>query len=452
MKRIISAYAVVILLVALFSHKHDYYFPGPIEPTLKEISIQEEIHEVWKLIKEAIKLSAPASSDIYKTASLENNRDHVPLDEIEKRIIEWDKFVSNAPKYPEGLFHGKGIVLPAGGKYMTLALVSIKVLRTNGCMLPIEVWYKGSRERPTIRLMEELHLLNVQCYDLDEYFTGHGYATKALAIFASRFQEVLLLDPDSLPVRDVTELFNSKEYLSHGAIFWPDYWEGMDDYSVRPNHPMWKIVRKLPVDLRTQESGQLLVDKRRHWMPLLLSVYFNFHHEYYYKIMDGDKDYFRFSWIALDEPFFMMNYSIGSAGYISNYCIDRKYVNKDCIGYHGHTMVQHGFNGEVLFLHRNLAKWPANAGVDEFMYDAERDRTWTTIQEWKGGKRDVKGTVLLVMARYGVRMVGNVEEKNFLDVIGYDVEKLCYEALKELKHAPYFQEYSQKSDFVCLTC
>jgi len=372
---------------------------------------------------------------------------------VEKKRKEWEAFVALVPKYPEGLFNGRGIVIPAGGKYMALALVTIRVLREKGCTLPIELWYKGAHERPTFRLHEELDLLRVTCYDLDEFFTGDGYATKPLAILASRFQEVFLLDPDSLPIRDIAHLFAEKEYLTHGAVFWPDYWDGENmDYSIGKNHTMWKIINKPPTDLRTQESGQVLIDKQRHWLPLLLTVFFNFRSKYYYTILDGDKDTFRFSWVALGANYHMINHTIGSAGYVAKECNDRKYVSEKCAGFHGHTMVQYGFDGKVLFLHRNLAKWPANAGVNEFMYDEERDRTWTTIQEWRGGKRDANGNIQLIMEWFGIRMMGDVVELSFLDEVGYDLEKKCYEILKELKYATYFQEYVQRSEFVCLIC
>jgi hypothetical protein len=37
-------------------------------------------------------------------------------------------------------------------------------------------------------------------------------------------QHVLLLDTDSMPLKDPATLFKSSEYLTYGNLFWPDYW------------------------------------------------------------------------------------------------------------------------------------------------------------------------------------------------------------------------------------
>ncbi len=49
---------------------------------------------------------------------------------------------------------------------------------------------------------------------------------KVFALLHSRFREVLLLDSDSLPLRDPAALFASPQYLRDGNLFWPDVWRG----------------------------------------------------------------------------------------------------------------------------------------------------------------------------------------------------------------------------------
>jgi hypothetical protein len=49
---------------------------------------------------------------------------------------------------------------------------------------------------------------------------------KVFALLHSRFREVLLLDSDSLPLRDPQALFRSPQYMRDGALFWPDIWRG----------------------------------------------------------------------------------------------------------------------------------------------------------------------------------------------------------------------------------
>ncbi|RZJ51467.1 MAG: hypothetical protein EOO19_00490, partial [Chryseobacterium sp.] len=61
----------------------------------------------------------------------------------------------------------------------------------------------------------------------------------------------------------------------------------------------------------------------------------------------GDKDTFRFAWLALGTPYYMIEYPAGTCGYISH--LDNSF--------NGMTMVQHDTNNEIIFLHRNLLKW-----------------------------------------------------------------------------------------------
>ncbi|POM80295.1 Hypothetical protein PHPALM_1884 [Phytophthora palmivora] len=50
------------------------------------------------------------------------------------------------------------------------------------------------------------------------------FHAKPYAIYHSRFESVLWLDSDNIPVRDPTYLFEAPEFVKHGAIFWPDFW------------------------------------------------------------------------------------------------------------------------------------------------------------------------------------------------------------------------------------
>lgn len=101
------------------------------------------------------------------------------------------------------------------------------------------------------------------------------------------------------------------------------------------------------VDMFEQESGQLLIDRRKHAAPLELVRFFTFHQPNpieQLKLLWGDKDLFRLAWIKLNVPFFMIQTPPAVAGTVNgtSFC--------------GMTMVQHDAQGEVLFLHRNAKK------------------------------------------------------------------------------------------------
>ena len=50
-----------------------------------------------------------------------------------------------------------------------------------------------------------------------------SYVIKAVALYATSFDEVLMLDSDNTPLVDPTTLFDEPSYLATGNAFWPDF-------------------------------------------------------------------------------------------------------------------------------------------------------------------------------------------------------------------------------------
>ena len=50
-----------------------------------------------------------------------------------------------------------------------------------------------------------------------------SYVIKAAALYATSFDEVLMLDSDNTPLVDPTTLFDEPSYLATGNAFWPDF-------------------------------------------------------------------------------------------------------------------------------------------------------------------------------------------------------------------------------------
>ena len=245
-------------------------------------------------------------------------------------------FLKSVPPYP-GTFSGRGIVICAGGvKYLTPAWVLINMLRRLGCTLPIEVWYLGEEEGDPnwIALAEPL---GVRCIDAREVSLNlpvphprlNGWESKAFAILHSSFQEVLFLDADNVPVADPTFLFDTPEYRACGAVFWPDC------NRAGPDHGTWAIFGVPYRDEWEQESGQLLIDKRRSWRALCLCDWYNRHSDYFYRVVYGDKDTFRFAWHRAGCDFAM----------------------PPKIDWAAYWIRQADFQGRLLFQHRQGDKW-----------------------------------------------------------------------------------------------
>jgi len=182
-------------------------------------------------------------------------------------------------------------------------------------------------------------------------------------VYNSAFDRVLFLDADNVPVRDPTFLFASDEFERTGAVFWPDFWHPQHTiFHIMGDSLLWQLLDMQYVNMFEQESGQLLIDRRRHAATMELVNFYTFHSPSHFdqlKLVYGDKDLFRYAWIKLNVPFFMVQTPPAVAG---------KVVNESFCGM---TMVQHDANGDVLFLHRNSNKLTGQVKRQQINYPSE---------------------------------------------------------------------------------
>lgn len=281
---------------------------------------------------------------------------------------EWecDQYLKALPPAPIR-FQGRGIVICAGGvRYFTCAYVTIRVLRRLGCRLPIEVWYLGSREM-TPSMMRLLKPYGVRCIDAEKVRKRFpcrrlgGWELKAFAMAHSKWAEVLFLDADNVPVRNPESLFEEEPYRRTGAVFWPDY--GHFEPTIR----VWEMLGMRVPQQPEFESGQMLMDKNRHWRPLRLALWFNEHSDFFYRFLHGDKETFHLAWRKLRAPFCFIQTPIHSLDW---------------------TMCQHDFLGRRLFQHRNMDKWTlhgTNPSVPGFWFEEEcREYLQELRSQWDG--------------------------------------------------------------------
>jgi len=241
------------------------------------------------------------------------------------------------PDFPEDRFDGQGIVICAGGpRLFTCAWVAIGILRRHlGCTLPIEVWYLGAKEMgpPMQGLLE---LLGAEPVDALEVAKRHqvdrlgGWELKAYALAHSRFREVLLLDADNVPVREPSFLFERPEFRESGALFWPDI------VKLSAVNPIWAISGIDYRDMWSLESGQMVLDKSRCWRALCLTHWINQRSDDFYRFLHGDKDTFLIAWLKLAQTYYLIPHRPKLLDF---------------------TLCQRDPDGELLFQHRNSAKW-----------------------------------------------------------------------------------------------
>lgn len=262
------------------------------------------------------------------------------------------------PAFPEGRFQGRGIVLCGGGKYyFPCVWVCIRLLRALGCSLPIELWYRGPREM-TGEMKVLVEPLGVVCRDAYAVMQDHpvhrldGWELKPFAILHSRFAEVLFIDADNVAVRDPDFLFTEEAYLTTGALFWPDLINpeliqaGLRDEA-------WELLG-IPFQREPEfETGQMVIDKRRCWRPLQLTMHLNSHSDYYYRVFAGDKDTFHLAWRKVGKEYGLITHLPAPLG-------ERE------------VLVQFDPSGARLFQHRCNMKWSLtrrNKRIRGFLYE-----------------------------------------------------------------------------------
>lgn len=345
---------------------------------------------------------------------------------IKKLKEEWQAHMKEIMPCPDH-FYGRGIVICAGGTgYFTCAWINISMLRQSGCHLPVEVWYTGNElNREVIAALEEM---NVVCRNAGDHTDDpvNGLALKPFAICHSRFEEVLFLDADNNCVKDPSFLFEEDAYLKTGALFWPDFWlTGKDN-------PIWEITDSDDYDAFEQESGQILINKKKCWRALQLCLHFNRCRNDYYQLLLGDKDTFRFAWIASETPYFMVPSPVAFCGF-----------NEPEVGFCGMTMVQHDLQDQILFLHRNWLKWDITRD-DEFM--------WIEVKRFSTAAVHNRQFVIREISRDGLDLKfwdieGAVESFSFHKLLG-NYEQRCLKILQELRASELYARFLLHFHFV----
>uniref|UniRef100_A0AAV1TY18 Alpha-1,3-mannosyltransferase n=1 Tax=Peronospora matthiolae TaxID=2874970 RepID=A0AAV1TY18_9STRA len=282
---------------------------------------------------------------------------------------------SDPPKLLGNSGTGDGIVIVVYPKLVASVFASVSVLRSYNCTLPIELWISQSEVTRTPSMGAALKVLQQQFLDVSVETivdpTIMKFSTKIYAMQHSKFENVLFLDADSVPVRDPTFLFRSQEYRKHGAIFWPDFWHPDNTvFGIHRESLLWELVDLPFVDMFEQESGQILINRKRAALALEVLMFFASHLPNYFNrllLAHGDKDLFRLAWMKAHASFYMMPFPPASAGPVWG-------TNSEI--FCGMTMVQFDVDGDVLFLHRNAKKLGSTA-------DHHDSPFWTHLQTFK---------------------------------------------------------------------
>ncbi|THX26939.1 nucleotide-diphospho-sugar transferase [Aureobasidium pullulans] len=222
----------------------------------------------------------------------------------------------------------RGIVSTAGGAHLPIFIVSLRMLRRSGSVLPVELFLRADEARGDNYLCQELlPSLNARCVILDDFFPSglvklEKYQYKIFSVLFSSFGEVLLLDADNFPVHNVDHVFKTEPFTTTGLVTWPDFW--ISSASEKFYKIQGKPVPSTNVRAST-ESGQVLVNKQTHSTALLVSTYYNFYGpSHYYPLLtqggpgEGDKETFLAGAVAVDASFYQVSEPVKILGYDDN--------------------------------------------------------------------------------------------------------------------------------------
>lgn len=157
----------------------------------------------------------------------------IPQQDVDKMRDAHARFVAQVPELAQKLPYEngtQGIAVTASGALLPVFLVSLRMLRRTGSIIPVEVFMesKNHYEKEICEIV--LPPMNATCMILSEILEAvpqklkmSRFQLKALALAFSSFDEVLLLDADNVPIEQPDHLLNSEPFLSTGFVSWPDY-------------------------------------------------------------------------------------------------------------------------------------------------------------------------------------------------------------------------------------
>jgi alpha 1,3-mannosyltransferase len=199
-------------------------------------------------------------------------------------------FPWTAPHFPDHMtLHtqishgGRGIVTTAGNDQALYLLTTITMMRKLGCKLPIEIMYLGiddldQNHRDSFERISGVVLRDIRQMVNDQGWEIKGWAGKPFAILLSSFKEVIFVDADALFFEDPAVLFEDPAYIETGALFFHDRLMMPGNKrswlkEILPE-PITKSVQRSRLwtgqSVHMQESGVVLIDKWRHFVPMLL--------------------------------------------------------------------------------------------------------------------------------------------------------------------------------------
>ena len=337
----------------------------------------------------------------------------IPFDKWEKV----DQFSSDyvpgtyIKKYPEHNYKNKGLVICVTEKnnYHKLVICLIQIIRYLGCHLPIELFYCNNElSLNTINIFNSNK--GVKCVNLNDIvrnFNFSGYQIKPFSIYYSSFEEVVLIDADSILFKNPEEFFYDREYIDNGITFFIDQQNKKihtNDTIKFINHNIDSLFNiNYSYHHQEQCSSLVIINKRKKWLSLLGICGLNYEYKETYNHLFGDKDTFWLGCRLFNQIFSFRNnlgiltYPKKLKDYRKNYC--EKHGGKRIIG-----------NGDKIFLDEeglpiHLNQFKMEHSNNDILHNSSWNfHIWEKLQIYQGNKLisedDVDKNVFKIIMKY----------------------------------------------------
>ncbi|KAJ3306960.1 hypothetical protein HDV03_003285 [Kappamyces sp. JEL0829] len=308
----------------------------------------------------------------------------IPRQQRQAKQNELYSFINALPTEIPVVYKGRGVIYSVYPKIMQETMISVQFVRRFTPDIPIEIWHNNELQNKHTKLFSNIP--NVSVHNLADYGEYNfsklqknkrprisqdrrQYELKAAAILHSSLDEILFLDGDSSPVRDVSTLFAHPAFKETGAVFWKDFWKTSD------KNPIWDILGIQCVDEFQFESGQMVVRKSdlRVWRGLQVAMFFLNQSAFYFDLMLGDKDAFRYAFRATKSPYHLVLPHVSTVGEWRDG--DDNFSGVSLIQYmptSTPTGLAEGEKPVAMFLHANLLKDMAYDGKKIFFKEVQQ--------------------------------------------------------------------------------
>ncbi|KAI5456492.1 mannosyltransferase putative-domain-containing protein [Mariannaea sp. PMI_226] len=294
--------------------------------------------EGWDAITDLVERVAESLFPYLKPLSTNPRQYSPPLSAIRDRL----GIPTNTDTTTTPVSRSVGIVIPTGDKTLRFACHLIASLtRIHKTQLPIQVVYAGPEDLSAEgknaiqraadgRDIELLDILTV-FDDTTLKLANGGWAIKPFAALASRFEQVILLDADTVFLQDPEELLRQDRYQETGAMLFHDrlLWKGgfperQDWWHEQIKHPSKETEKSLVWTERYSEegdSGLVVVDKSR--LDVLIGLLhigwqnsYDVREEWTYKITYGDKETWWIGFEATESTYAFSPHYGGMVGWL----------------------------------------------------------------------------------------------------------------------------------------